>query len=79
MGEPSGENASLKDLSLRELACVVPLLALSLFLGIYPKPVLDRVEPAVNAVIHQIDANSDHRVVTVNGREDPSTPMEHSK
>ena len=28
---------------------VVPLLALSLFLGLYPKPVLDRIEPTVEA------------------------------
>ena len=79
MGVPSSENASLKDLSFRELACVVPLLALSLFLGVYPKPVLDRIEPAVNAVIRQVDANSDHHVVTVNGPETTSTPTEHSK
>ena len=45
MGEPSEENRKLPELNLRELACVVPLLALSLFLGLYPKPVLDRIEP----------------------------------
>ena len=28
---------------------VVPLLGLSLFLGLYPKPVLDRIEPTVEA------------------------------
>ena len=30
---------------------VVPLLGLSLFLGFYPKPVLDRLEPSVDALV----------------------------
>ena len=38
---------------LRELVVVVPLLALSLFLGLYPKPVLDRIEPTVKLRIAQ--------------------------
>jgi NADH-quinone oxidoreductase subunit M len=61
MGKPTGDNAGLKDISFRELACVVPLLGLSLFLGLYPKPVLDRVEPAVNKVICQVEQGSNYR------------------
>jgi NADH-quinone oxidoreductase subunit M len=61
MGKPVGENASLKDVSFREVACVVPLLALSLFLGLYPKPVLDRVEPSVKKLICQVERGSDYR------------------
>jgi NADH-quinone oxidoreductase subunit M len=69
MGRPTGENAGLKDLSLRELACVVPLLGLSLFLGLYPKPVLDRVEPTVKALLRQVEQHSDYRApgVSVKG------------
>ena len=33
-------------MNFRELVVVVPLIGLCLFLGIYPKPVLDRIEPA---------------------------------
>ena len=61
MGEPSEENRKLPEINLRELACVVPLLALSLFLGIYPKPVLDRIEPSVKALIVHVEKNSDYR------------------
>jgi len=61
MGRPTGENATMKDISFRELACVVPLLGLSLFLGIYPKPVLDRIEPSVKALICQVEAGSDYK------------------
>ncbi|HEX2737259.1 MAG TPA: NADH-quinone oxidoreductase subunit M, partial [Acidimicrobiia bacterium] len=60
-GEPSGENATIADLDFRELACVVPLLALSLFLGIYPKPLLDRVEPAVKSTICHVERNTHYR------------------
>ena len=55
MGEPSEENRKLPEINLRELACVVPLLALSLFLGLYPKPVLDRIEPSVKALIVHVE------------------------
>jgi NADH-quinone oxidoreductase subunit M len=61
MGEPSGENAKLVDLNIREICCVVPLLAISLFLGLYPKPVLDRIEPSVNKVICQVEAGSNYK------------------
>ena len=37
----------------------MPLLALSLFLGFYPKPVLDRVQPTVGALITHVECNSD--------------------
>jgi len=59
MGVPREENAKLKDASWREIACVAPLLALSLFLGIYPKPVLDRIEPQVKELIRTVEKGSD--------------------
>jgi len=61
MGRPTGENAGMKDINFRELACVVPLLGLSLFLGIYPKPVLDVIEPDVKEVIQQVEQGSDYQ------------------
>ena len=64
MGRPTAENAELKDVSFRELATVVPLLALSLFLGFYPKPVLDRIEPDVKQVIQQVERGSDYEEPT---------------
>jgi len=64
-GVPSEENANLPDINLRELATVVPLLGLSLFLGIYPKPVLDRIEPSVKAVIQHVEDHTDYEEPTV--------------
>jgi NADH-quinone oxidoreductase subunit M len=59
-GEPSGENATFRDLSRVELATLLPLLALSLFLGLYPKPLLERVEPSVKALITHVESRSDY-------------------
>jgi NADH-quinone oxidoreductase subunit M len=60
-GEPIGENATFRDLDRRELTTLVPLLALSLVLGIYPKPVLERLEPSVKALIAHVESRSDYR------------------
>jgi len=47
------ENVSLPDLSRRELAVLVPLVAGMIWLGLYPKPVLDRMEPAARHFLQQ--------------------------
>ncbi len=47
-GEITNEqNRSLKDLNLREMAVLVPLVAGTIWIGVYPKPVLDRIEPSL--------------------------------
>jgi NADH-quinone oxidoreductase subunit M len=58
-GVPEGENATMADANGRELLVVVPLLALSLFIGLYPKPVLDRVEPTVKCVMRNFEQHAD--------------------
>ncbi|MET0921127.1 MAG: NADH-quinone oxidoreductase subunit M [Acidimicrobiia bacterium] len=60
-GKPQGENATLKDVSVREFCVVAPLLALSLFLGIYPKPALDRIEPSVRKAVADLELKTDYR------------------
>jgi NADH-quinone oxidoreductase subunit M len=44
------EHAAGRDLSRLEYVVVVPVIAAILFLGVYPKPVLDRITPAVDRV-----------------------------
>jgi NADH-quinone oxidoreductase subunit M len=49
---------AFKDLSAREAWALAPLLALVIFLGVYPKPVLDVITPAVQRTMqdaHQSD------------------------
>jgi NADH-quinone oxidoreductase subunit M len=59
-GEPTGENATFKDLTRLELVTLLPLLGLSLLLGLYPKPLLERVEPSVKALIAHVEERSDY-------------------
>jgi NADH-quinone oxidoreductase subunit M len=54
-GVPEGENATMGDATGRELLVVVPLLALSLFIGLYPEPVLDRIEPTAKCVMRTFE------------------------
>jgi NADH-quinone oxidoreductase subunit M len=75
MGRPTGTNATLKDVSIREAACVLPLLGLSLFLGLYPKPVLDRVEPSLKVVIQQVERNTDYREPGVSTKGPKGSPV----
>ena len=44
-------NRAIPDLNGRELAVLLPLVALILWLGFYPKPFLDRMAPAANGVL----------------------------
>ncbi|MGH3555284.1 MAG: proton-conducting transporter membrane subunit, partial [Mycobacterium sp.] len=58
MGGPVADgNDRLRDLLPRELAVVTPLIALLLVLGVYPKPVLDVINPAVG---HTLTTISQH-------------------
>jgi NADH-quinone oxidoreductase subunit M len=56
------ENRRLTDLGVREVAILAPIAALVLFLGLYPKPALDRIEPSVDAILQRIEATTDYRV-----------------
>ncbi len=58
-GVPEGENAEIKDLNLREKLVMVPLLLLIVGMGVYPKPVLDRINPSVDRLIHHVRVATD--------------------
>jgi NADH-quinone oxidoreductase subunit M len=45
----------MKDLTTRETIAIAPLLVLIVFLGIYPKPVIDIIRPAVNTTLQHIN------------------------
>ncbi len=48
----------LADLGFREIAIMVPLVVLIVVLGVYPKPVMDRIEPSTNAILDRIEATT---------------------
>jgi NADH-quinone oxidoreductase subunit M len=55
MGGPVREQvAGMKDLRPRELLAVAPLIVLLIGVGVYPKPVLDIINPAVRVTMAQV-------------------------
>jgi len=68
-GKAEGENATTKDLSFSERAVIAPLILLIIALGIFPKPLLDRIEPSVNRTIDNIVvANCPPHLLCSNGQ-----------
>ena len=55
-GEPEGDNATMPDLQLREKLILAPLVLLIIGMGVYPKPVLDRINPSVNELVPHVEA-----------------------
>ena len=45
------DNQNIPDLDRRELAVLIPLLIGIVWMGVYPKPILDRLEPAARRYI----------------------------
>ncbi|WP_194813639.1 NADH-quinone oxidoreductase subunit M [Nocardia sp. XZ_19_385] len=56
-------NEGIKDLVPREYAVVVPLIAALIFLGVYPKPVLDFIDPAVSQTLTTIGVKDPEPVI----------------
>jgi NADH-quinone oxidoreductase subunit M len=66
-GEPDVDDEDTPDIRLGELATLAPFMAVIVFMGVYPKPVLDRLEPAVEELISHLELNTDY--------ERPSDPV----
>ena len=49
-------NAAMKDLNAREIATFVPLVALAIWIGIYPEPVLRRLQSSVGRVVVRVNS-----------------------
>jgi len=49
------ENSKLKDINRRELALLLPITILIFWIGIYPKPILSRMDASVNHLLTQVD------------------------
>jgi len=60
-GEPTGDNATMTDIGWRERAVMLPLLVAIVFLGVYPKPVLTRIQPSVDAVLGHVHDSTGYR------------------
>ena len=79
-GPAEGENAETKELTPWEGLMILPFVVGIVFLGVYPKPMLERMEPAIDAlVVHveeQLDGEFTEPVPTV-GREGTFAELLH--
>jgi len=59
-GEPAEADLETPDLKRPELGLLAPFLVAMVFLGVYPAPVLDRIEPSVDRLISHVENFSDY-------------------
>jgi NADH-quinone oxidoreductase subunit M len=48
------ENQALKDLDFRECMTLAPLVVLAFWIGLYPRPFFDMLQPAVHRLVEQV-------------------------
>ena len=60
-GEPDEANSGFAELKPREGALLLVFIAIIGFTGLYPKPMLDRIEPAVDRLIEHVESRTDWR------------------
>lgn len=58
-GPATGDNAKMEDLNLKEIAVLVPFVIAIVFMGVYPKPVIDRMEPAIDALVEHVEVHAE--------------------
>ena len=68
------KNEKLTDLNGREWLYMIPLLILSLWIGVYPKPFLAFIEQPVNAVVKQVKPE-----YQIPGMPNPTPPQERAQ
>jgi NADH-quinone oxidoreductase subunit M len=60
-GEPDEANASMPDMTWRDKAAIAPLVVLIVFMGVYPKPILDRINPSVDRLLTHVEQRTGER------------------
>ena len=60
-GEPDEAHKSFPELTKREGALLSVFVAAIVFTGVYPKPMLNRIEPSVKALLEHVEMRSDYQ------------------
>ena len=64
-GEPDDDNKKFPEMKWKEGMLMLPFLAIIVFTGVYPKPMLDRIEPSVKGLLTHVEQHSTWHVPTV--------------
>lgn len=57
-GEPDDDNKGFRELRWKEGMLLLPFIAIIVFSGVYPKPMLDRIEPSVDKLLEHVSEHS---------------------
>ena len=60
-GRPSESTSAMRDLTWREGAVLAPLVVLIVLLGVFPGPLLDRINPSVDRIVAHVEAVAHQR------------------
>lgn len=77
-GEPDEANASFPELKLREGVLLLVFIGIIGFTGLYPKPMLERIEPSVDKLIEHVEKNSDYTAPAGKKGHSPTESDSHS-
>jgi NADH-quinone oxidoreductase subunit M len=64
----NAKNKTLADLSWREIGLITPLVLLMVFMGVYPRPFLDRSKEAIVAIQQQLTHQAGGSVETAENK-----------
>jgi NADH-quinone oxidoreductase subunit M len=63
-GEPDEANSSFAEMTLREGALIMVFIGLIGFTGVYPKPMLERIEPSVDKLVEHVVSHGNYKAPT---------------
>jgi NADH-quinone oxidoreductase subunit M len=76
-GEPDEANSSFKELSLREGSLLLVFIGLIVFTGLFPKPMLNRIEPSVDKLVKHVELHSDYKAPVHKGGHSTDSDTSH--
>ena len=67
------ENQKLKDIGVREIVMLAPILVLIFFMGIYPQPFLSRMKPSIELIIQRVESKKEATPLILEGAKSRET------
>jgi len=81
-GEPDEANRSFPELKVREAIVLLPFIGVIVFTGVYPKPMLDRIQPSVDRLVAHVEERAgfeSSRPTVIEREEDASDGAESTE